>query len=915
MKVDFNSAIKTLQFYLDDQGFLQKISSLEDLEYISTPAISLLLTQKGEVFHLPEKKLFKKGISFLYDDWIDPKKIKDRFSSMSIIKSSIDLFDNIINHKIIRSGYWDLYNSSSEISLVDSILILKRNGKSTGIYDLIVIQGPMNEVKIELPSFLSTTNLVSELTYLSTPHSRPPKLEQILTFRHLKEASDLSWNMKQISAYLGSIWCEKSAFTLFSRLKLLFESTVLLAEKKNEFNQFLKVDKDSRSKVGIPSNFIIGICGGYARGEYSKASDLDMLLIHEGNDKQFMQVGETLNNILQYVPNLDLCKMENLKNLNFHENSISNILQAFLKGDESYLDKPQRTELDKMLSSIEQLRKKPLSLDERKDGISKYCWSIYKSIINMIPIYEKPIGKGHYLRRSITQAAKKSLPDLIPILLRVTDFLHEETDKLGEYLRVCQPYTWDSIFKKFSALTALQDAGTIFAVLSETTFTSSTIERFKVAMEKNIINKEQGHKFVEGYTIFSQIKYKLSSELPIDALELINDDLRITIKEVYQNILQTLEPVEFDEKIEPIAYPILVFSDLHWGLNNQLAKECLAEIKTICNENQVRSIIIAGDVLNIDRVNELEETDKEGISFLNELSQIQETLGDQRIHIIAGNHDPKRFYQKFREKIRRKLDIHFLGDHYMDKNLWIEHGDLDFWKNFVPPLDLYISKFREDKKLTNQKIIVGHNHSIYEEIEAGFYANGSIGKSFSSILVKEESIELIKSPIEYSIDFDKILVEYSDIINADVSINDYVQDNFDLVDWNQFTSSLGASAQKKTWIVTEQGVPVGLIPYNKVKDVCNLENIQVYEIAHPIYHNFKLDQTLKEAWGVFSITGYSILPVLDHEDRIVGTLSIFSVPKPEKEHIKTKEATISKKMESVGNFLTEKILEKQKKME
>ena len=70
--MDFNGAIKSLQFYIDEQSFLQKIDSLEDLKYFDTPAISLLLTQKNEVFHLPEKTLFKKGIFFVDDDWLDP---------------------------------------------------------------------------------------------------------------------------------------------------------------------------------------------------------------------------------------------------------------------------------------------------------------------------------------------------------------------------------------------------------------------------------------------------------------------------------------------------------------------------------------------------------------------------------------------------------------------------------------------------------------------------------------------------------------------------------------------------------------------------------------------------------------------------------------------------------------------------
>ncbi|MFX0210615.1 MAG: metallophosphoesterase, partial [Candidatus Hodarchaeota archaeon] len=668
--MDFTSAIKNVQFYLDNQSLLQKVSSFDDLKHISTLIICLLLKQNGEVFHLPEDRLFKKGIFFFDDDWIDPKNLsKDRFSKNTIIKSLSDLFDQLISEKLIKSGYRDLFDNCKEIDYSDDILILKRT-KDSELYDLLVIQGLVKEISTPRPTFLSSASLLTEYSYTNIPYTRPPKIEQFLSYRDLERSTKLNWDMKQMETYLGSIWWERSPSTIFSRLTLLFESIVLLTEKLEVFNRFIQVDKEYKTLIGIPSNFVIGICGGYARGEYSKDSDLDMLLIHEGNEKQFLQVGEALNQILHYVPNLEICKMENLKNLNFHENSIANIRQAVLKGDESYLNKNQRIELDKMLSSIETLRGTPLSSDERKDGISKYCWSIYKSIINMVPIYEKPIGKGNYLRSSITQETKKSLHELIPILLRVADFFDDEKVNLGEYLRVCQPYTWDSIFKKFSALTALQDISTILAVLTETTFTSSTTDRFKAAMEKNIITEGQGNKFIQGYTIFSQIKYKLTSELPIDSIELINNEMRTTMKEVYSEILQQLEPTESDERDEPVAYPLLVFSDLHWGLNTKLAIACLREIMKICSKHDVRSILIAGDVINIDRVNELQKTDNEGISLLNELSQIQNFLEDQRIHIISGNHDPEPFYTRFREKIERELDIHFLGTHYTDEKVW-----------------------------------------------------------------------------------------------------------------------------------------------------------------------------------------------------------------------------------------------------
>ena len=933
--MDFTAAIKTLQYYLTEQSFLQKITSLEDLQNFETPIISLLLSPTGDLYYLSDEILFKKGISFLNDDWIDfeslakeqarirerinernkPRTNLDQTVKRHIIKSSLDLFTNLQENKLIRSGYWNLYTNCPAIKLEDTLLILKKTPETSKFDGLLIIRGPMSNKKVELPDFLEPLEKITEFTYQTSPYTIPPRKDHFLSYRELRNTNKLTWDMNQIKTYLDSIWNEKNSSTTISRLNLLFESVVLLAEKKSVFNKFLHIDKKQKTMVGIPSNFIIGVCGGYARGEYSDSSDLDMLLIHEGNEQQFYQVGEALDQVLQHVPNLELCKLENLVNLNFHEDTIPNLLQAFLTGDEHYYQDNQIKELGAMgamLSSVEELRKKPLSSEERKHAVSKYCWSIYKSLVNMVPIYEKPIGKGQFLRDKITSTTKNALHEIIPILLQITESLKDENNTLGENLRVCQSFLYDSIFKTYSVITALQDLSTIIAVLNDITFNSSTIERFDIAIERNILTEEQGMKLIEGYSCFSKTKYKLNEEMPLEAVELLNEEMKSIIKEVYRNLLQNLGTKEEVREVAKIAYPLLVFSDLHWGLNSKLAKLSLAEVKRVCEEHHVRSIIIAGDVLNVDRVNELEKSDKEGIALLNELSQIQNSLGDQRIHILSGNHDPESFYDKFHGKMINELDIHFLGKSYKNDQIWIEHGDLDFWSNFNPPLNEYVSTFKEKNQLGKHKIIVGHNHRIHKEINSGFYANGSIGKSFSSILVTENSIELLNLPIEYSINFDEILAEYSEIINADTSINDYVQENFGLVEWNQFTTSLveDGTSQKKTWIVTEKGEPTGIIPFNRVEKVSKLENIQVFEVAYPINYTFKLDQTLKEVWGVFSVTGDSILPVLNQEKEIVGTLSIFSVPKPEKEHSKTKEAEIDDKMKNVGNFLIEKLLEK-----
>ncbi len=936
--MDFYTAIKTLQLYLDEQSFLQKISSLEDLKPIQTSVISLLLTQKGISFYLPEEILFDKGISFLNDDWVDFKSIEKEkarvkelieggeekitenlHSKRRIIKSSDDLFSNLAEGKIIKSGYWDLFDNCKEIKLEDSILLLRRSPETSTFSEILLIKGPMNNSKVELPKFLSSIVKISEFAYQNTPHTLPPRMDHFLSYRELRNSNQLPWDMSQIRTYLGSIWDERTSTKskIISRLNLLFESAVLLVEKNKVFNKFLQVDKVQKNMIDIPSNFIIGVCGGYARGEYSDTSDLDILLLHEGNSQQFQQVGEALNQVLQHVPNLILCKMENLVNLNIHENSIPDLLKAFSTGDEHFLESTQRKGLDEMLSNIEALRKTPLSLEERKDGISKYCWSIYKSLVNMVPIYEKPIGKGKFLRDQITQTTKNAIHDVISILLRITASLNDKSNTLGENLRVCQSFLYDSIFKTYSVITALQDLSTILIILNDTTFNSSTSDRFRIAIENKFLSEEQGMKLIQGYKCFSEAKYKLNKEMPVEAVEYINEEMKSIIKEVYENLLQNLGPKKGVKEMVKIAYPLLVFSDLHWGLNSKLAKQSLAEVKRICEEHQVRSIIIAGDVLNVDRVNELEKSDKEGISLLNELSQIRNSLGDQRIHILSGNHDPESFYDKFRRKMINELDIHFIGKSYKNDKLWIEHGDLDFWSNFNPPLNEYISAFKKKNQLGKHIIIVGHNHRVYEEIDSGFYANGSIGKSFSSILVTENSIKLLKMPIEYSINFDEILAEYSDIINAEISINEYVQENFGLIEWSKYTTSLVESGapQKKTWIVTEKGEPTGIIPFNRVEKVSTLKNIHVYEVAFPINYAFKLDQTLKEAWGVFSVTGDSILPVLNQEMKIIGTLSIFSVPKPQKEHSETQEIKVDKKMEELGDFLTQQLLEKQKKSE
>ncbi len=90
-----------------------------------------------------------------------------------------------------------------------------------------------------------------------------------------------------------------------------------------------------------------------------------------------------------------------------------------------------------------------------------------------------------------------------------------------------------------------------------------------------------------------------------------------------------------------------------------------------------------------------------------------------------------------------------------------------------------------------------------------------------------------------------------------------------------------------------------------------MEKIQVYEVSYPLDYTFTKGQKLKEAWGVFSVTGAPLLPVKNNDNEIIGTLSIFSIPKPQKELAATKEVEIDEAMKKVGDSLVEKLLERQ----
>ncbi len=112
---------------------------------------------------------------------------------------------------------------------------------------------------------------------------------------------------------------------------------------------------------------------------------------------------------------------------------------------------------------------------------------------------------------------------------------------------------------------------------------------------------------------------------------------------------------------------------------------------------------------------------------------------------------------------------------------------------------------------------------------------------FSAVLVTDESIKLLKLPAVYKFDFNALSTDYSEIMNANTIIDDYIQTNFNLIEWDKPTTSLevDSNSQKKTWIVTEENNPTGIIPFNRVQEIINLVNIKVNEVAYAINYFFK----------------------------------------------------------------------------
>ncbi|MDH5401638.1 MAG: metallophosphoesterase family protein [Candidatus Heimdallarchaeota archaeon] len=368
-----------------------------------------------------------------------------------------------------------------------------------------------------------------------------------------------------------------------------------------------------------------------------------------------------------------------------------------------------------------------------------------------------------------------------------------------------------------------------------------------------------------------------------------------------------------------INYPILVFSDLHWGMKPKLQKIALETIKTIADKYQVRSLVSAGDMINIDLSEEIINSNNPAAQLTEELIQIRKLLGNLQIYIIAGNHDTNKLYSQ--EKLDyESLDIQYLGTCYKDDYSFITHGD-EFWNNFNPPLTGEIDILRKNNQIKDQIIILGHKHKIFDEPTLKFYCNGSIGKGFSVVIHSETTTNLLPTPLEVPMDLEKLITTYEDFSNAEELIDNYVDKNFHLINVEGTIKDIMNKYdinEKTTWFVEEDKQVLGhisgqtLLKYKQNVDLEILQSLQIREFYSSNAYQFQLGQRLKEAWAIFSATGEFILPVLDDQRTLIGKLSIFSVPKSEKKHQDTQNVELDDQMSNLGDSLIERMMRKSK---
>ncbi|MHA2297362.1 MAG: metallophosphoesterase family protein [Candidatus Hodarchaeales archaeon] len=950
--MEIEAALKNLASHVQDRKTSQ-VKSLSDINWKESPNyLAFRISKAGEIFLLVEqeylsKKLFladsesftsssnfsiKKDIDFKQAGI--PKKTVELGFTRSKVNSTGDFFSFLKNNTLSRTNYRELYELSPVLDYSD-VLVLVNHPADGSLGEAIVIQGPARKGVPESAikgTFLEPIPVIKELRFVLSPTAYPALNGQFVSYRdvrdgkvHLVPKSTMKSNegknvandkiIAPLEPYLESIWLERTGDSNLSSIKLLVENAVFISESTPQFKaRYMK--GDLKSKQGIPSNFVIGLCGGYARDEFSKHSDLDLCLIHEGNIHEFYVIGKTLHDVLDLTPGLELCSLESLPRLNFHVDDFLSLIDLVITGDMERLPPSQKKEAQQMIKSVSTLRKKEMSTEEQLAGIRKLCWSYLKSVLDMIPVYDRPIGKGMHVRDEFHAKIRRKQVELLEIVKTSIDFLNDSPGTLRKRLTEVQLYYWDSVFKRHSALTCIQDIGTFAAIFGNFALEiRQTSARLSLAAKKGLIKSEDSKFLIKAYDIFRFLKYLLEEDWPLDELEIINNEVREVAKRVFNTWIEEASLKRAEDEISKkqqstgLERPLLIFSDLHWGQKSKLERKALENIRKVIKDRSIATVLVTGDLLNIDIVQQIQRTGNVQ-SLLEELRAIKRRLGVDNLYLLNGNHDTSTLYEPWKEQLEEKAGVKYLGSVYQDEQVRVEHGN-EFWDDFLPPMSESLEKYRQSNGLGDQHLVMGHRHVIHEDAENKMYSNGPIGKHFSVTIADGESVELFRMPVEFQIDVNNLMKQYEDYINAEELIDQHVSNNVIIIAPSTTLAQLKDRNLKtnETLIVMDGNEILGLFHVNILEkmqidissEIANA--LQVVELASPAIYTLQLGQALKVAWTVFSVTGETTLPVMDGENSVVGKLSIFSIPKAEMKQAEPSTELVDKKMSEFGSKL------------
>ncbi|MDH5401637.1 MAG: hypothetical protein OEZ01_03790 [Candidatus Heimdallarchaeota archaeon] len=455
-------------------------------------------------------------------------KIQQHHSS---INSFDELFFILQKNKITKLEYLNLYHTIIEFQANHDLLIINSALKPISV---IIISAPYSYNNDY--SILDALNvmIIKKITYSNSEPDEQP-INPIISLKDIENGTislktrpirdkinHIQENQRPkypyLDTYLNSIWWELHYGDIHKKIEFFVYNIVKLISNANKLgNQhYSKHIKSQDITKALNQHFMIGLTGGYSRNEFHKYSDLDFCLIHEGMIHGFLQLGYLIHHLMLQTSNLNLCGWHSLEKFNFHFDELKLLFRGIIEGKIYLFKEP----IQSMISGIETMKGKEMTETEKIEGIQKYYWSFLKGFLDMIPVYEYPIGLGTRLRSMFHELIIENKLSLIQIIRKIDNYLNDDPNKLITQFNNTIEKKWNDVFKNSSGINAIQDIGTIVAILGEfPPHIIQTEERILLAMKRELIPKQKGKIIYDSYIVLKQLKYMNKKDIPLDNLQ------------------------------------------------------------------------------------------------------------------------------------------------------------------------------------------------------------------------------------------------------------------------------------------------------------------------------------------------------------------------------------------------------------